>query len=262
MTTPNPVQQTLAVMDDLGVKLTEQSSVPNRASLYEMESNITALLDTEDMVPPELREQFVKELQQSIRTTVAKRDSVARAITWLMSQADLAKQERDRLKARELYFRTAAANLSEYVLGVIRAKGLDDKGKWPKLEGGVSTLAPVRCPPSVDTKDELVPWQYQNITVKIKGADWLALAFDKCEPCKGTGHIASIVEDVHTEEGRKGVQCQVCGGAGRTKSFLHDEVSHIVSMEPSKSTIKPLLEAGEQIPGAKLVTDKLRLEVR
>ena len=252
--------------------------VRSPATLYDIETDLLALSDPESYpdLTPELRLQYERDLQSSLHSAIAKRDSVARALTWLLAQADLAADEIDRLKARERRFRSQAERLSNYVLLVAKEISEHDADgkilKLKKLEGSTFTLAPRKCPPSVEIEPQqasvaphripfnMVPLNYTNVTIKLSGQDFLSLFFDQCHGCSGTGHLASIIENVNTEEGRKGVTCMLCSGLGQVPNFFHSFIQSL-SFDEKKTAIKEAIEAGISVPHARLIADKLRLEV-
>ena len=108
--------------------------------LYDIEQHLAALLDTEEMVPAELEEQFSRELQATLTTAVEKRDRVGQFILHLNSQIALAHAEVKRLQERETFFEKVLNRVENYVTWTIDSLGLDAKGKRKTLEGKTLTL--------------------------------------------------------------------------------------------------------------------------
>ena len=231
--------------------------------LMDLERYMDALVDAYDQMSLEEQADFAKDLQAGLAAVPEKRDRIAHVITFLLSQADLAHSEKDRQAAREKRLRSQATRLADYVLGVIISKGKDSKtDRYKKLEGHTSTLSPVKCPPSIDIIDPMsVPYAMRRAVVKMNGQDWIDLCYDKCKPCRGTGKVETIIVSV---DPMTPATCVVCGGVGRHESFLYEFLKNVKWPEDEimKTPIKDKLEKGEQVPGARLVKDKLRLEIQ
>src|SRR5450756_2892856 len=75
--------------------------LPAARPLYDLEAHLAALVDTEEMVPPELEEQFALELDNTLAATVEKRDRVGQFMAHLESQVAFAHAAVARLKTRE-----------------------------------------------------------------------------------------------------------------------------------------------------------------
>jgi hypothetical protein len=230
--------------------------------LLDLERYVDALVDAYDQMSPEEQSDYAQDLQAGIEAIPEKRDRISHVILFLLSQADLAKAERERQTAREKSLRRQADRLKDYVLEVIIRKGKDPKtDRYKKLEGNTSTLSPVKCPPSVDILDPMsVPYAMRRAVVKMAGQDWIDLCYDKCKPCRGTGKVDTIIVSV---DPMTPATCVVCGGRGKIESFLYELLKHVSwpESEIQKTPIKEKLEKGEQVPGARLVKDKLRLEI-
>lgn len=230
--------------------------------LLDLERYVDALVDAYESMSPEEQADYSTDLQAGLAAAPAKRDSISWVITHLLSQADLAHKEKERQTAREKRLRSQADRLANYVLDVIVQRGKDPKtDRYKKLEGNTSTLSPVKCPTSVDLISSMsVPYAMRKAVVKLNGQDWIDLCYDKCAACKGTGKIETIIVSVDPVTA---ATCVVCGGVGRVESFLYEFLKNVSwpESEISKTMIKEKLEKGEQVPGARLVTDKLRLEI-
>lgn len=230
--------------------------------LLDLERYVDALVDAYDQMSTEEQADYSKDLQAGLEAVPAKRDSIAWVITHLLSQADLAHQEKERQNVRENRLRSQADRLKNYVLEVIIRRGKDPKtDRFKKLEGNTSTLSPVKCPTSTDIiSSESIPYALRRAVVKLNGQDWIDLCYDRCGACKGTGVIDSIIVSV---DPMTPAPCMVCGGDGRVESFLYEFLKDVKwpESEIKLTPIKEKLEKGEQVPGARLVKDKLRLEI-
>jgi Siphovirus Gp157 len=142
-------------------------------SLYDIETHLAALIDTEDLVPAELEAEYAIELQSTLLATVEKRDRVGQFMAHLESQAALAKAERKRLDDREALYDRAFAQMEAYVSRVIDSLGLDDKGKRRKLEGNTITFSLRGCDKRAEVTDEMaLPTKYKRVTVTLPAETW------------------------------------------------------------------------------------------
>lgn len=141
-------------------------------TLYEAEKTLAAFLDTEALVSPELEFEFQCALREALRTTKDKRDSIQRFLVHCESQAELCRQEEQRIAARRSKFEDAQQRLEAYVTTVIQQiSEPDDKGHYPKLEGNTCTLSLRRNPASVAILDEsAVPDDFKTVTITLPAA--------------------------------------------------------------------------------------------
>lgn len=233
-----------------------------KLNLSDLEAYVDALVDAYDQMSEAEQLDYAKDLQAGLEAVPEKRDRLASTITYLLHHALLAHQEKDRQSAREKRLRSQADRLKNYVLEVIIKRGKDPKtDRYRKLEGHTSTLSPVKCPPSIDIiSPESIPYAFRRAVVKMNGQDWIDLCYDRCKACGGTGKIETIIVSV---DPITPATCEVCGGRGMVESFLYEFLRNVSWPEDgiSLTKIKERLEKGEVVPGARLVKDKLRLEI-
>ena len=187
--------------------------------LYDLELHLAALLETEDLVPAELEQEYALELQATLAATAAKRDRVGHFLSHLEAQMAFAKAEVKRLQEREAFYTKVFEKLEGYVMRVIESLGLDDKGKRKKLEGNTITLSLRGCTKCVEVTDELaVPTKYKRVTVTLPAETWELV----CDSL-----------DLDLRE-------QVLGEVKSAK------------VEVSRSAVNDDLKAGVEVPGAEL----------
>lgn len=146
---------------------------PAARSLYDIEAHLAALVDTEDLVPVELEQEYALDLQATLAATVEKRDRVGQFMAHLESQIAFAHAEVARLKAREEFYEKVFGRMEGYVSRVIESLGLDAKGKRKKLEGTTITLSLRGCDKRVEVTDEAaVPTRYKRVTVTLPAETW------------------------------------------------------------------------------------------
>ncbi len=98
--------------------------LPAARPLYDLEAHLAALVDTEDLVPEELEQEYALELQATLLATVEERDRVGQFLAHLESQIAFAHAEVARLKAREAFYERVFRRMEGYVTRVIESLGL------------------------------------------------------------------------------------------------------------------------------------------
>jgi hypothetical protein len=147
--------------------------LPAAQSLYDIEAHLAALVDTEELVPEELEQEYALELQSTLLATVEKRDRVGQFLAHLEAQIAFAHAEVARLKAREEFYERVFARMESYVARVIESLGLDAKGKRKKLEGNTITLSLRGCDKRAEvTNEAAVPTKYKRVTVSLPAETW------------------------------------------------------------------------------------------
>lgn len=137
-------------------------------SLYDVEDDLIALLDSEATVTQEQEAEFKADLARQLNLAVRKRDAVAGFITECENHADFAAQEIRRLQARKGVFMKAAERLRLYVAAIIEQLPQDAKGKPAKLQGERFLMSIRACPASLEITDaEKVPLTYKIVTVTM-----------------------------------------------------------------------------------------------
>ncbi len=146
---------------------------PAARPLYDLETHLAALLDTEELVPDELEQEYALELHAALLATVEKRDRVGQFLAHLESQITFAHAEVARLQTREVFYARAFERMQGYVMRVIDSLGVDDKGKRKKLEGNTITLSLHGCDKRVEVTDEqAVPTRYKRVTITLPAETW------------------------------------------------------------------------------------------
>lgn len=143
------------------------------ASLYVIEDQLAALIETAEMVSPEQEQEFRTEFQAALTAAVEKRDRVGQFLAHLEQQIDFARFEIDRLRQRRALCERALARLEAYVIETIEGLGTDSKGRYRTLEGKTTTFSLRGCPPSVEITDEpAIPSEYKTLTLKLPAVTW------------------------------------------------------------------------------------------
>lgn len=145
-------------------------------SLYRVEENLLALLDTEELVAPDLEAQWLADLNHALSEAEDKREAFGQFLLWLDSQEEAGKKEIERLKRRNETIANAARKLKRYAIDIIKSWGVDKKGKYRKLTGHTVTMWARALPASVDILDEaLVPDEFKIAHVRMPMPRWMRL---------------------------------------------------------------------------------------
>lgn len=196
-------------------------------SLYEIEDDLVAMLNSIDMVDdPAQRAAVEQEIIAKHLQAVEKRDKVSQFLVHCENQEEFITSEINRLSDLRKHYSSARDRVENYVLSTILAIGKDDKGKWRKLEGRTCSFSVAKKPISTEilSLDQL-PDQYKDLTVKLAADQW-----------------AEFVGELDIEQ---------------RAEFL----SKLKSVEASarKSEVKRALEAGVDVTGARLGEEGYRL---
>lgn len=197
-------------------------------SLYQIEEHLNALDDTAELVSADQEKQFVAEFGAALLSAAEKRDRVAQFLAFLEHQQSFADAEIKRLQALKKHYAAVQGRLETYVIFTIESLGLDEKGKYRRLEGNTTVLSLQPCPPSVSVSDEAsIPLEYKRANVQLPAALWDQI-LDSLDIDLRTAALASAKVDVTVE----------------------------------KSTIKKAIDAGKDVPGTDLLIGKHTLRRR
>ena len=145
----------------------------SKTTLYELETELQALLDTGEDLTEENWAEFTTLLYEQLPRNVSKRERVGQFIRHCELQAANRKAEIERLEAGQKFYLHVAARARASLEYVLRALGRDEKGKWQKLEGHTLTLSLRDNPPSVKIDNEdAIPPQYKRFHLQVWGDTW------------------------------------------------------------------------------------------
>jgi hypothetical protein len=186
-------------------------------SLYEIESDLMALVESAETVSELQREAYALELQAALANSIAKRQRVGEFLAHCEAQEEFCAAEIDRLTALRHRYSKARERVQGMVVAIILERGQDERGKWPVLEGNTVTLGIASTPPAVRIEEGAeIPAALQTVTVKMPADNW--------------DRIVAALPD------------EVLGFAG--------DVSE--TRTPDRTAIKAALKAGAEIPGVSL----------
>jgi Siphovirus Gp157 len=190
-------------------------------TLYEIEDNLAALVNTEDMVEdPEQRKAIEAEIVTAQLTAAYKRDSFGKFLATCEHYSEALSAEIKVLQARKKRFESAKERAEGYAVYAMQALGRT------KLEGNTVTLALRKCPESTAVSDEAsVPSQFKTLTITVPALAW-----------------EELIDGVDIDERSKFI-----GAVKKTECTV------------DRTGIKASIKGGVEVPGASLVSDKYSL---
>jgi len=147
-------------------------------SLYQIESDLQAFVDSEALVPEEQLALFQAEFAAKTREAVIKRTKCIMAIQHLEGQIAHARAEENRIAAWRGSLESGLARFKDYLVRCIELSG------QKKVEADNGSLAIQANPESVEITDlEAVPDEFKTVTVKMPAALYheLILSLDGCD---------------------------------------------------------------------------------
>lgn len=242
--------------------------IPYTGNLRDIETTLLALIEVDpEELPPELRAEYERDLQEAIRKAPEKRERVAIKLFDLGQRAavKLAAAEAHLAKARDLQasaarFERDADRLKNYVLDVMRELPKPKKG-CRTLEGTSATFKAKGVADSVEITDEAaIPLEYKTITVKADALSWnLFVATARAagfELMLRSKEYACSKSDVKAALQAEPTMCAKCHGEGWIDDPVDINFTMLECPECRKTGKVPAT-----VPGARLITNKLRLEV-
>jgi hypothetical protein len=198
--------------------------VPN---LYEIETELQALVDSAETVSPEMAEQYAVELQAALQNSIAKRQRVGEFLRHCEAHEDACDREIDRLKALKIQYSKARERVEDFVIRTVLTIGPDEKGKLKVLEGETVKLSVKGTPDAVLVENEsAVPMEFQRVTVKMPHVAWQVI-LDALPDSILMGYAAEVKQETSVD----------------------------------KTAVRNAIKQGRDIPGAKL-QGGFRLEVK
>lgn len=142
-------------------------------TLYQIESDLAAMLDTEALVPEEYLAAFQAELAAKTEQGMAKRANCIRAIRHIEHQIELASSEEKRLAEWRRSLSAGLDRFKDYIVRCIELTGSK------KVEADNGSLAIQANPESVEITDlEAVPDEFKTVTVKMSAVMYRRICDD------------------------------------------------------------------------------------
>jgi hypothetical protein len=129
--------------------------------LWQIEEQLTALLDSIDTCPDDLKDELEARIAEYLEKGVDKVDRIAHVFSSLDGIATNAKTEIERLRSRAQAAEKSAKRLEGYVLHVLRQRGGEP------LRGRNNTFQARRSEALIITDPQLVPEEWKRTTVTV-----------------------------------------------------------------------------------------------
>lgn len=208
---------------------------PLSPTLFTIEEDLQALLDSEDLVSEEQDEEFKADLAAALGSAVEKRQRFGEFIRFCELMQSNCEAEIKRLGALKDMYRRAQDRCEKFVVYTIEQLGRDARGRYPKLPGHTVTLSVAQNPDSVDILNpESIPDEFKSVELKLPLNVWKRVldAFDNRGDEDGVATAAAL----HTAD-----------GSG--------------SRSVNKTAIREKVKLGLDVPGADLKIGDLRCKV-
>jgi Siphovirus Gp157 len=208
---------------------TQPAPRPNSCTLYELEDNLHALVDSIDLAEePSVRETILEEIGQALRKAADKRDAVVAFLRHCELQRMFADAEIERIQKRKAAIARVQDELESYLVRVVERYATPDRRGVQRLEGNFSTLRIQKNPDSVLITDvAAIPLAFKQAILAMPAHVWEALL-----QCLGL-------------EERKTFEARV----------------EKLEFKPDKKAIAAELKRGTEIPGADLKFGDWRLVI-
>jgi hypothetical protein len=130
-------------------------------TLYRIEEELQALLDSLDVCADELRPELEQRIAEYIGAEVDKVDRIGAVLSSLDNVQAHAKAEIERLRERQQAAERSAQRLSQYVLHILRQRG------GQPLKGRTASFTVRHSEALVITDPQLVPDEWKRTTVTV-----------------------------------------------------------------------------------------------
>ena len=204
-------------------------------TLFTIEDDLQALLNSEELVNEEQFEQFKIELAGKLRSAVDKRQRLGEFIRFCELMQSNCEAEINRLEALKKTYAAAQERCEDFVVYTIEQLGTDTGGRYPKLAGHTVALSVARNPESVEIVDpKAIPDRFRSVEIKLPMDAWkrVLACFDSRKDPEGQETAAAL----HSAD------------KGAIRSI-------------SKTAVREHLKSGLEVPGADLKIGGLRCKV-
>ena len=156
---------------------TQLAPRPNSCTLYELEDNLQALVDSIDLAEdPAARESIFEEIGRALQRTADKRDAVVAFLRHCQSQLRFADAEIERIQKRKASIARVQEELESYLVRVVEQYATPDRRGVQRLEGNFSSLRIQKNPDSVLITDvEAIPLAFKQAILAMPAHVWEAL---------------------------------------------------------------------------------------
>ena len=150
---------------------------PTNCTLYELEDNLQALVNSIDLTEePSARESILEDIGQALRKTAEKRDAVVAFLRHCEMQRRFADAEIDRIQKRKASIAQLQEELESHLVCVVERYAKPDRRGVQRLEGNFSSLRIQKNPDSVLITDAgAIPLAFKQVILVMPAYVWEAL---------------------------------------------------------------------------------------
>jgi hypothetical protein len=150
---------------------------PSSCTLYELEDNLQALVNSIDLAEePSARESILEEIGQALRRTAEKRDAVVAFLRHCEMQLRFADAEIQRIEKRKASIARLQEELEDHLVQVVEQYAKPDRRGVQRLEGNFSSMRIQKNPDSVLITDVgAVPLAFKQALLAMPAHVWEAL---------------------------------------------------------------------------------------
>ncbi len=151
--------------------------LPNNCTLYELEDNLRALVNSIELAEePSERASILEEIGQALRRTAEKRDAVVAFLKHCEIQQRFADAEVERIQKRKASIARVQEELEAHLVQVVEQYAKPDLRGIQRLEGNFSSLRIQKNPDSVLITDVgAVPLAFKQVLLAMPAYVWEAL---------------------------------------------------------------------------------------
>ena len=150
-------------------------------TLYRIEEDLAALLDTEALVPEEQLAEFQAELLAKTQQGIQKRGNCIRAIRHIENQIELARAEENRLAEWRRSLAGGLDRFREYVIKCIEVSGAK------RVEADCGALSIQANPESIEVTDvDALPDKFKTVTLRMPADLYRQLIEEGLDGCDAT----------------------------------------------------------------------------
>lgn len=157
-------------------------------TMYDLEQELLALVDTGDLVAEDQREAYERELIAVRLAAVEKRDRVAHFLAECDMREEGIKAEVERLTKLRRSYASARERVEALIVGIITSMGTDEKGKYPVLRGNHCRFSVARNRSAVLITDAAaVPARFRTVIPEesVPSKEAIREALDRKEDVPG-----------------------------------------------------------------------------
>ncbi len=150
---------------------------PTSCTLYELEDNLQALVNSIDLAEePSARESILEEIAQTLRRTAEKRDAVVAFLRHCEMQRRFADAEIQRIEKRKASITRLQEELEDHLVRVVEQYAKPDRRGVKRLEGNFSSMRIQKNPDSVLIMDvSAIPLALKQVLLAMPAHVWEAL---------------------------------------------------------------------------------------